>query len=95
MIYSHSVEVLKLLVIWLFFQNSHSWTIKGKKSLTTAKLVMGNSETTRNGLEQWFSTGAIWPPQAAMLYFWRATGKSRKIGAMETVKWATKSSPLK
>jgi hypothetical protein len=32
-------------------------------------------------LEQWFSTGAISPPpQAAMPYFWGATGKSRKIG---------------
>jgi hypothetical protein len=43
----------------------------------------------KDGLEQWFSTGA-------MPYFWGATGKSRKIGGgMETVKWATKSSPLK
>jgi hypothetical protein len=46
-------------------------------------------------LDQWFSTGAIWPPRWPCRISEGPQVKVVKLGAMETVKWATKSSPLK
>jgi hypothetical protein len=46
-------------------------------------------------LNQWFSTGAIWPPRWPCRISEGPQVKVVKLGAMETVKWATKISPLK
>jgi hypothetical protein len=53
------------------------------------------SLATNSALNQWFSTGAIWPPRRPCRISEGPQVKVVKLGAMETVKWATKSSPLK